>query len=801
MLQPSLQMATTTTTKTTHCTHCGTPFIPKAEESYCCHGCYYVAQLLHDGGLERFYELKGEKTVPPVGSKVFQPSDTAPLQAELETAEAATEEPTVSTRLSIEGISCIGCVWLIEAIYKRQSGASQIVIDPRCNAVELTWRRGAFSIQVFAQELQKIGYRLCPYSEDPSANRNGSKQIAHRIGLCGFFLLNTMLFTLPGYLGMGGEFFLAPLFQMLGGLFATLSLIVGGGYFISRAWQAAKARVLHIDLPIAMGLIAAYLGSLIGCITEYTSLIYFDFVATFVFLMLAGRWLQEFALEKNRSQLQRQKVGPREVTQLNGAHDGERLPVQKVTAGLDYSIAPGEINPVAAQPLDALGTLSLEWINGEADPVIWPKEKTAPAGAINVGLHSLRFRASESWPDSLLAQLLERSEDTFRDQRLQSILRAYIACVLVIAVVGGAAWMATTGNILKSTQVLISILIVSCPCALGVALPMCDEFATARLRRAGLFIKSAQIWERLRRVNTVVFDKTGTLTMDIPRLTNTQSIQQLDPLSAQALYQLVAHNVHPVARSLREALLAYHSSISESAPPLVNSVEEIIGKGLIWKDAGSNQWSLGRSAWLAEDTHTPEDARSVLRQNGLLVAAFSFIEDVRDDARDSIAALRNRKLDTAILSGDAAERVATIADQLDLPTDSAIAQCSPTDKANWIDTHAPDSALMIGDGANDSLAFDKAICRGTPVVDRSILEASADFFFFGRSLRCLPALFTTAIARRRTVTTVFAAAVCYNVAAVSLCLAGMMHPLLAAILMPLSSIATLAIAWVGLGRR
>ena len=793
-------MLSHSTSQLTTCTHCGTAFTPKAEETYCCHGCYYVAQLIHDGGLERFYELKGNKAVPPVGSKVFQSSDTASLQAELETAEASGKQPAVSTRLSIEGISCIGCVWLIEAIFKRQAGAGQIIIDPRSNAIELTWRRSAFSLPAFAQELQKIGYRISPYSEDASA-RNSTKQIAHRLGLCGFFLLNTMLFTLPGYLGMGGEFFLAPLFQMLGALFATLSLVVGGGYFISRAWQAAKARVLHIDLPIAGGLLAAYSGSLIGCLTGYTNLIYFDFVATFVFLMLAGRWLQEFALEKNRSQLQRQKVGPREVTVLNGAHDGERLPVQKVTASMDYSIEPGEINPVAADPLEAQGTLSLEWINGEADPVVWPKEKTAPAGAINVGLHSLRFRARESWPDSLLAQLLERPEDNFRDQRLQTILRGYIACVLVIAVLGGMAWLTTTGDMLKATQVLISILVVSCPCALGVALPMCDEFATARLRRSGLFIKSAQIWERLRRVNTVVFDKTGTLTMDIPRLTNTESLQQLDPLSAQALHHLVEHNVHPVARSLREALLAYHPGVAETAAlPISASIEETVGKGVSWTDAGGNQWTLGTADWLANDTQAPDDARTVLRQNGLLVATFNFIEDVRDDARDSISALRRQKMDTAILSGDALQRVATIADQLGLPGDSTKAQCSPTDKADWIDAHAPQTALMIGDGANDSLAFDKAICRGTPVVDRSILEASADFFFFGRSLRCLPALFETATTRRRTVATVFTVAVCYNIAAVSLCLAGMMHPLLAAILMPLSSIATLSIAWIGLGR-
>lgn len=137
-----------------------------------------------------------------------------------------------------------------------------------------------------------------------------------------------------------------------------------------------------------------------------------------------------------------------------------------------------------------------------------------------------------------------------------------------------------------------------------------------------------------------------------------------------------------------------------------------------------------------------------------------------------------------------------IATQLDIV---AKAQCSPRDKAAWIEANAPKQALMIGDGANDSLAFDAAVCRGTPVVDKSILEASADFFFFGRSLRSLPELFQVASQRRLTVATIFAVAVIYNITAVGICLAGLMHPLLAAILMPLSSLATLALAWLGLG--
>lgn len=789
----------------THCAHCGTPFTPKqADERFCCQGCHYVSQVLHDDGLERFYELKGDKSLPPVGSKVFQDAHTAWLETVQETAENSGHERVASTELNIEGISCLGCVWLIEAVFKRQTGSSNIRIDPRTSTVGISWIPARFDLAEFARSLQQIGYRLAPYSASSQPN-DGTRQLSFRLGICAFFLLNTMLFTLPGYLGMAGDFFLAPIFQMLGALFATLSLVVGGGYFILRAWKALQNKVLHIDLPIALGLLAAYAGSMIGVATGYASLIYFDFVATFVFLMLVGRWLQEFALSHNRAQLQKQHTGPREVTRIGGSDDGRRVSVAEIKAQDRYSVNPGEVNPVAAELQDPLGNLSLEWINGEADPVVWKPQRTVPAGAINVGLHALNFQAKESWKQSLLAQLLERTEDDFSNQRLQQTLKWYIGTVIAIAALGGIGWIALTGHVLQATQVLISVLVVSCPCALGIALPMCDEFANARLRRAGLFIKSDDIWERIRQVNTVVFDKTGTLTMDVPRLLNPERIHALDPLSAQALFVMVEHNVHPVARSLREHLMATYPQIARETHQDANrlSLEENIGNGVSWIDPAGNQWSLGKPAWMPKTQghsipQIPQDAHTVLRQNGLLVAAFNFAEDVRDDATEALQQIHHHQLSTAILSGDAHHRVTAIAEQLKLPENSVRAECSPTDKADWIAANAPHSALMIGDGANDSLAFDQAICRGTPVVDRSILESSADFFFFGRSLRSLPILLQTARARRRTVATVFATAVCYNIVAVTLCLAGLMHPLMAAILMPLSSIVTLLISWIGL---
>jgi Cu2+-exporting ATPase len=766
-----------------------------------------VAQVLSDNDLTRFYELKGTTPVPPVGSKAFSEAEVAPLTDQVERIEQSNTNPVATTRFNIEGISCIGCVWLIEAIFKRQAGGTHIRIDPRSSTVEIHWQCGRFDIAAFARELQRIGYRLTLYDGESQTGAQ-SRQLIQRLGLCGFFLMNTMLFTLPKYLGMEDDFFLARLFHLLAASFATLSLCIGGGYFIQRAWQAIRNRVLHIDLPIAAGLLAGYTGSLLGWVTGYLPLVYFDFVATFVFLMLLGRWLQEYALEKNRTHLQRQKTGPGQVTLIGGALDGQSIPSEKVDAGMVYSLGPGAINPVAADPLDGEASISLEWINGEADPVAWPDKRTVPAGAINVGLRSIRFRAREAWEDSLLAKLLQRPEDNFRAERLQTILKYYIASVLLIAVLGSGLWVLLSGDLLKSMQVLISVLIVSCPCALGVSLPMCDEFANARLRRSGLFIKSDQIWERLRQVRTVVFDKTGTLTMDIPRLKNPEALRALDPLAIQALHNLVENNRHPIARSLREALLAAHPKLHSAA--ISGRVEESIGQGVAWSDAGHNRWTLGKPDWLWYDElsagqtmpgHTqspPARPHTCLRQNGLLVASFDFQEDVRDDAQSAIEELRDRQFETIILSGDVPKRVESITAQLGI---HGQAQCSPQDKAAWIQQHAPRCALMIGDGANDSLAFDHAVCRGTPVVDKSILESSADFFFFGRSLRCLPKLFAVAQRRRLTVTAIFAVAVIYNIAAVSVCLAGLMHPLLAAILMPLSSLFTLALAWLGLGRR
>ena len=179
------------------CEHCGTAFIPKADERYCCNGCYYVAQLIQQKDLDRFYDLKGDSAIPPIGSKVLQTEGMEHLETAFAEAEAATDSVSLLIRLSIEGISCIGCVWLIETLYKRQPGAGDISINAQKGALEISWQRGAFDLIAFARELWSVGYRIHSDADERPDDAKGSSQLTHRIGLCGFFLLNTMLFTLP----------------------------------------------------------------------------------------------------------------------------------------------------------------------------------------------------------------------------------------------------------------------------------------------------------------------------------------------------------------------------------------------------------------------------------------------------------------------------------------------------------------------------------------------------------------------------------------------------------------------------
>ena len=768
------------------CAHCSTPFAATgSEDRFCCKGCEFVYDLIHDEGLDRYYTLRQDTPVKPVRSVPFETHDFSWLIEKVREIEAVPGK-TVEGDFSLDGISCIGCVWLVEKIFLRQPGALEAAAHPATGRVHLSWQSGKTDLPAFARELVSFGYTLAPRRSGSSASEAG--QLGARLGLCGAFMLNAMGFTLPSYLGMGEDFAFSGLFQLIGLLTATLSMMVGGSYFIGRAWHAVRMKTLHIDLPIALGLIVAYIGSLAGWALEIRGLIYFDFVCTFVFLMLAGRYFQLSTMEKNRQRLQRQRPVPETMRSPDRA---EPLALTDLAAGVRFELEPGQAAPVAAVLDSAAADFSLEWISGEAESCTFLAGRTLPAGAIHLGKLPVILTAAETWAESMLEKLVSTDRPAVRVPALEKLLKFYLLAVLFIGV-GAFIWWNHFHGMAEALQVMISVFVVSCPCALGVSLPMADEIAGSMMEKVGVFIRQPLLWARLRRVKTVIFDKTGTLTLERPALINPDALSALPADARLALARLTSGSLHPVSRALLEALGREGQRMLRETPAV--AVADIPGTGRRYAESGI-EWSLGKPGWQSGEISS-HDAE--LCRNGQPVSHFIFRESLRADAIAALGILNRRSYRLVILSGDRPEKVRAAAGLLGISADDSHASLLPGEKEQIVRDLDHQDTLYLGDGANDSLAFNAAWATGTPVVDRSLLETKADFFFMGQSLRFLPGLLRLAKRRQLVVRIAFTFALAYNLTAVGICLQGLMSPLLAAILMPLSSAISLAIIAIGL---
>lgn len=787
------------------CRHCGAPLTDARMQAsgFCCAGCSYVFRLVHEHGLSGYYRIKDQVTAP-ADAAVFQPRDYGWLNAAQQAAEMAGQaEGSLASipelTLDVQGISCAGCVWLIERVFQQQPGTRDINVNAQYGTMRLRWVRGGFDAVEFARKLQAFGYLAGPPGDVVAEPE--SRGLVKRIGLCAAFAMNVMLFSLPVYFGMESTYAWAGLFSLLSMLFGTLSLFVGGVYFIARAGRALRERAMHIDLPIAVGIIGAYAGSLYGWLAGEEHFVYFDFVATFILLMLVGRWAQVAAVERNRRRLLSQQPKPQRVRVWREGGEGsasaegtstagaggrfEDIAPEQLRAGHSLALAVGQTLPVEARLESVEAEFSLASINGEAEPRVYRAGQRVPSGALNLSRQELRLTATQGWGESLLAQLLQPGERAGeRHAFLEWIVRGYLIGIFAVALASGIGWWLMTGDALRTWAVVTAVLVVSCPCAIALAFPLADEMATIALRRRGVFVREGDLWSKLLRVRKLVFDKTGTLTLETPVLKNPEAIRGLNAEARSALHALVRDNPHPISQCLLEMLLA-----DGPALPLAGEVRESIGDGV---ELGP--WSLGRAGWRAGDPH----GATVLAFEHHVVAGFRFEDQARVDARTELLAMASRGFSAYILSGDRREKVETLAVELGIHAGHARGEMTPQAKARWLDEHGGADVLMLGDGANDSLAFDRALCRGTPVIHRGVLERKADFYYLGRGIGGIRALFEVNAIRRRTQMMVLVFSVAYNVLAVGLAVAGWMSPLVAAALMPVNSLLTLALVTGGM---
>ncbi len=768
------------------CIHCGAPVPAKAADPrFCCAGCQFVYGLLQERGLDGFYQMRDQSPAPPQASVVFHARDFRWLDGLLLVAETA-PGAVAELDLELQGISCAGCVWLVERLFSELPGALSARVDSTAGRVSLRWEKGKCDVAAFARDLQKFGYLLGPggVRSDPPM-----RALTRRLGVTAALAMNTMLFSLPRYLGIETGSDLARFFDASCFALATASLLVGGGYFIRRAWRSVRAGYLHIDLPIALGLLVAYAGSTVAWRMDSHDFAYFDFVAVFAFLMLGGRWIQQRAVVANRAQILRLGLQPGPVHRMDADSAGRQVQATDLKRDDIYRIAPGDPVPVRSRLRSGRASIGLSWINGEPEPRLFHEGGILPSGATNLGPGELELEALEPWPDSQLARLLRiEVRPEARNPLAERVIRAYLIVVLLLASAGFFVWWLAGAGLMSGLQVLISVLVVSCPCAAGVALPLADELAVARLRRSGVYVKVADFWQRLARVKKILFDKTGTLTLETLAVANPDAVSALADEERAMLLHLVSESLHPVSACLRETLLA----AGVKRPGNLPAAREETGFGIACVTP-PGEWRLGRGEWVNDGAESTTDGDTAFARDGVLLARFRFVEALRPDAAEQIGALSGGGFPVYLLSGDRQEKVDAMTRQLGVPTAHGLGGLSPSDKADWVREHAAEDGLMIGDGANDSLAFDRALVRGTPAVDRGLLEQKADFYFLGRSLTGVGDLFRVARTRRRAARTVFGFALIYNVGAIGAALAGWMNPLVAAIIMPLSSLVSIGL--------
>jgi Cu2+-exporting ATPase len=342
------------------------------------------------------------------------------------------------------------------------------------------------------------------------------------------------------------------------------------------------------------------------------------------------------------------------------------------------------------------------------------------------------------------------------------------------------------------------VLIVTCPCAFGIAAPLAYEMVQAGLRRAGLFVRRASFLDRARDVRRVIFDKTGTLTTGTLMIANPAALDALTDEQRHALYDLVARSGHPKSAAVREALRGYVVTLDERA-----HVVERAGCGLELVREG-NHWRVGKSGWVGGSASDGDEDGAVdiaFGVNGQVLAGLVTTERLRQDAQREVSELTADGYEVWLLSGDAQARVDAVGDACGIAVERAIGEQTPGGKARFLDDHDHQDTLFVGDGVNDTLALDHAHVSGTPAVDRPYVPARADFFFVTPGLAPVRLALRSSRALAQVVRADLAIAFVYNAFAIGLALAGRMSPLLCAVLMPASSLTTIAATVAALSPR
>jgi len=685
-----------------------------------------------------------------------------------------------SLDLLVPDARCAGCLSKIEREMQALPGvaAARLNLTQKRLTVEFESRVADPAGVVAA--LGRLGYPATPY--DPGQAREAhdreGRELVLAMAVAGFGVMNTMMFSVPIWAGLFGQE-LGPATRTLmmwfsGAVGAPCALYAGMPFFRS-AWRSLKARRANMDVPISIGVLLTLAISFSETVLQGRD-VYFDAAVSLLFLLLIGRWLEHRLRARASSAAADLLALQAPAATLIGAGDAlTATPVGQVRPGDLLLVRPGDRLPVDGEIVSGVSELDNSLLTGETAPVAVAAGEACRAGALNLS-GVLRLRASARSEDSALAAIA-RLVELGAQSKSRYVRLADKAAAVYVPVVHTLALMTFVGGWglgLDPREALIrgvALLIVTCPCALGLAVPAVQITASARLFRRGVLVKSGAALERLAEVDHVVFDKTGVLTLGRPRLRDTA------PTAVAMAAPLARASRHPLAHALAEA--AGDGALAEDVlehPGL--GVEGVIG---------GRRCRLGKAAFLGVESRGSE-TELWFGFDGDLRIRFCFVDAMRSDACDVVTALRTRGLSVEILSGDLdgpVSRAAAAAHVADWR-----AGCTPQEKAAAIDALARKGrkVLMVGDGLNDAGALAKAHAAMAPGTALEASQNAADLVFSGDALMAVVDAIDVARSARRRAVENFGLAAVYNLVAAPAAMLGLVNPFVAAIAMSGSSL-------------
>lgn len=684
--------------------------------------------------------------------------------------------------LLVKGARCAGCLAKIE----REAGALPGVAQARMNLTTgklvVTFSGATGDPAAVIRTLENAGYPATPF--DPgqarAAHDREGRRLALALAVAGFGVGNVMMFSVPVWAGLFGQE-LGPatrtLMQWLSGMIAAPCALYAGMPFFESAWRSVRRGRANMDVPISIGVILTLAISFVETILGGRDA-YFDAAVSLLFLLLIGRWLDHQLRAKARSAAADLLAMQAPAAVVVGADGAERhTPLAEIHVGDILVVRPGERIPVDGVVESGRSAFDNALLTGETAPVDVAPGAACQAGAVNL-TGALRIRATARSDDSALAAIA-RLVEAGAQSKSRYVRLADRAAALYVPVVHTLAAATFAGGWIlglgprEALLRAVTVLIITCPCALGLAVPAVQITASGRLFRKGVLVKSGAALERLAEVDQVVFDKTGVLTEGRPRLIDAPAavVARAAPLARAS--------AHPLARALA----------TEAGPgPSAEGVVEFVGQGIEGLIDGRRA-RLGRAAFVGVGCADASETELWFGFDDDIKVRLRFSDHLRADAAQAVEALRRRGLAVRILSGDVAGPVERAAREAGI--EDWRAGLSPAEKAEEIEaaSAAGHKVLMVGDGLNDTAALANAHAAMAPGAALDASQNAADLIFSGESLMAVVDAIDVARAARRRAMENFGFAAAYNAVAAPAAVLGLVNPLIAALAMSGSSIA------------